>query len=182
MLLSRLTRASLRVLKPVLILQPGLDRKPRDSPWWSGDGHHGNDHRTRLGRRTGAGLPAPAPRFARAEMRARSRRFLRGLLSGAARKNGRQLAEAAGERSPHGMQEFLNRAVWDADAVRDDLRAAPPRWQAGSRSAASGTKMTPLGKSSATAAAALSARRVLPTPRGRAPFGVTRPRTLADFS
>jgi SRSO17 transposase len=63
------------------------------------------------------------PRFARAEMRARSRRYLCGLLSGAARKNGWQLAEAAGERSPHGMQEFLNRAVWDAAAVRDDLRA-----------------------------------------------------------
>jgi SRSO17 transposase len=63
------------------------------------------------------------PRFARAEMRVRSRRYLLGLLGGAARKNGWQLAEAAGERSPHGMQELLNRAVWDADAVRDDLCA-----------------------------------------------------------
>jgi SRSO17 transposase len=63
------------------------------------------------------------PRFARAEMRVRSRRYLLGLLSGAARKNGWQLAEAAGERTPHGMQELLNRAVWDAAAVRDDLRA-----------------------------------------------------------
>jgi SRSO17 transposase len=63
------------------------------------------------------------PRFARAEMRVRSRRYLRGLLSGAARKNGWQLAEAAGERSPHGMQDLLSRAVWDAEAVRDDLRA-----------------------------------------------------------
>lgn len=62
------------------------------------------------------------PRFARAEMRARSRRYLLGLLSGAARKNGWQLAEAVGERTPHGMQEFLNRAVWDAEAVRDELR------------------------------------------------------------
>jgi SRSO17 transposase len=63
------------------------------------------------------------PRFARAEMRVRSRRYLLGLLGGAARKNGWQLAEAAGERSPHGMQDLLSRAVWDADAVRDDLRA-----------------------------------------------------------
>jgi len=39
------------------------------------------------------------------------------------RKNGWQLAEEAGERTPDGMQEFLARAVWDADAVRDDLRA-----------------------------------------------------------
>jgi SRSO17 transposase len=63
------------------------------------------------------------PRFARAEMRTRGRRYLLGLLSGAARKNGWQLAEAAGERSPHGMQDLLHRAVWDAEAVRDDLRA-----------------------------------------------------------
>lgn len=63
------------------------------------------------------------PRFARAEMRARSRRYLRGLLSAAARKNGWQLAEAVGERTPHGMQDLLSRAAWDAEAVRDDLRA-----------------------------------------------------------
>ena len=63
------------------------------------------------------------PRFARAEMRVRCRRYLQGLLSATRRKNGWQLAEAVGERTPHGMQELLNRAVWDADAVRDDLRA-----------------------------------------------------------
>ena len=63
------------------------------------------------------------PRFARAEMRQRSRRYVIGLLGSAERKNGWQLAEATGEATPHGMQELLNRAVWDADAVRDDLRA-----------------------------------------------------------
>jgi SRSO17 transposase len=63
------------------------------------------------------------PRFARAEMRVRCRRYLHGLLGEARRKNGWQLAEAVGERSPHGMQDFLNRAVWDAEAVRDDLQA-----------------------------------------------------------
>ena len=63
------------------------------------------------------------PRFARAEMRVRCRRYLHGLLSATRRKNGWQLAEVVGERTPHGMQELLNRAVWDADAVRDDLRA-----------------------------------------------------------
>jgi SRSO17 transposase len=63
------------------------------------------------------------PRFARAEMRMRCRRYLRGLLSGAERKNGWQLAEAVGEPTPHGIQALLNRAVWDADGVRDDLRA-----------------------------------------------------------
>jgi SRSO17 transposase len=39
------------------------------------------------------------------------------------RKNGWQLAEAVGDASPDGVQELLNRVPWDADAVRDDLRA-----------------------------------------------------------
>jgi SRSO17 transposase len=64
-----------------------------------------------------------APRFARSEMRCRAHAYLRGLLSPLERKNGWQLAEAAGEASPDGMQDFLNRSPWDADAVRDDLRA-----------------------------------------------------------
>jgi SRSO17 transposase len=33
-----------------------------------------------------------------------------------------QLAEQAGDRSPNAMQRLLADAVWDADAVRDDLR------------------------------------------------------------
>ncbi|WP_272949195.1 hypothetical protein [Kribbella pittospori] len=32
------------------------------------------------------------------------------------------IAEYAGDLSPDGMQNLLSRAVWDADAVRDDLR------------------------------------------------------------
>jgi SRSO17 transposase len=39
------------------------------------------------------------------------------------RKNGWQLAEAAGDSTPDGMQDFLARMLWDADRVRDDLRA-----------------------------------------------------------
>jgi SRSO17 transposase len=39
------------------------------------------------------------------------------------RKNGWHLAEAAGDHTPDGMQEFLARVHWDADALRDDLRA-----------------------------------------------------------
>jgi SRSO17 transposase len=62
-------------------------------------------------------------RFARAEMRRRAGAYLRGLLSGVERKNGWQLAEFAGDATPDGMQDFLNRAPWDADAVRDDLQA-----------------------------------------------------------
>jgi len=39
------------------------------------------------------------------------------------RKNGWRLAEAVGDGTPDGMQEFLSRVQWDADAVRNDLRA-----------------------------------------------------------
>jgi SRSO17 transposase len=67
--------------------------------------------------------PRLRPRFARAEMRVRARRDLPGLLGEARRTNGWQLAAAVGERTPHGRQELLTRAVWDADAVRDALRA-----------------------------------------------------------
>src|SRR5918998_553744 len=45
-----------------------------------------------------------------------------GLLAPVERKNGWQLAEAAGDPTPDGMQDFLARMRWDADAVRDDLR------------------------------------------------------------
>jgi SRSO17 transposase len=64
-----------------------------------------------------------APRFKRVEPRRRALAYLRGLLAPLGRKNGWQLAEAAGDRTPDGMQDFLGRMRWDADAVRDDLRA-----------------------------------------------------------
>ena len=64
-----------------------------------------------------------APRFGRAEPRRRARAYLRGLLAPVARKNGWQLAEAAGRPHARGVQRFLSRVRWDADAVRDDLRA-----------------------------------------------------------
>jgi SRSO17 transposase len=63
------------------------------------------------------------PRFGRVEPRRRAAAYLRGLLAPVERKNGWQLAEAAGDRTPDGVQEFLSRVRWDADAVRDDLRA-----------------------------------------------------------
>jgi SRSO17 transposase len=62
-------------------------------------------------------------RFGRAEPRRRALAYLRGLLSPIERKNGWQLAEIAGDRTPDGVQDFLARVHWDADAVRDDLRA-----------------------------------------------------------
>src|ERR671927_331106 len=64
-----------------------------------------------------------APRFARAEPRRRALAYLRGLLLPLERKNGWQLAEAAVDATPDGVQDFLSRMRWDADAVRDDLRA-----------------------------------------------------------
>jgi hypothetical protein len=64
-----------------------------------------------------------APRFRRAEVRARARRYLAGLLTRVERKNGWQLAEETGERHPRGVQRLLDAARWDAEAVRDDLRA-----------------------------------------------------------
>jgi SRSO17 transposase len=72
-------------------------------------------------------VPAVAARigshFARVEARQRAQTYLRGLLSPLERKNGWQLAEAAGDRTPYATQHLLGRADWDADAVRDDLRA-----------------------------------------------------------
>ncbi len=62
------------------------------------------------------------PRFARSEARAHAAAYLRGLLGRTGRKNGWRLAEAAGDASPYGIQQFLYRATWDPDAVRDDLR------------------------------------------------------------
>jgi SRSO17 transposase len=63
------------------------------------------------------------PRFARWEARRRVGAYLRGLLSPVERKNGWQLAEVNGDETPYGVQHLLGRAVWDADAVRNDLYA-----------------------------------------------------------
>jgi SRSO17 transposase len=64
-----------------------------------------------------------AARFTRAEPRRRALAYLKGLLSPVPRKNGWQLAAQAGDPSPYGVQHLLGRANWDADQVRDDLRA-----------------------------------------------------------
>jgi SRSO17 transposase len=63
-----------------------------------------------------------APYFFRAEARARSVRYLRALLGPVERKNGWQLAEAAGEVEPDGMQRLVHQARWDEEAVRDALQ------------------------------------------------------------
>jgi SRSO17 transposase len=59
--------------------------------------------------------------FARTEPRRRAVGYIRGLLGTAERKNGWQLAEELGDPTPDGVQHLLSRALWDADAVRDDL-------------------------------------------------------------
>lgn len=61
-------------------------------------------------------------RFVRAEVRERSARYLQGLLGPVERKNGWQLAEAAGERDPAGMQRLLYAAAWEADEVLGDYQ------------------------------------------------------------
>lgn len=63
-------------------------------------------------------------RFARAEARQRAKGYIRGLVSEIKRKNGWQLAEYTGDRTPDGMQRLLSTSVWDVEGVRDDLRTA----------------------------------------------------------
>jgi len=62
------------------------------------------------------------PYFPRAEPRQRAMVYLRGLLSPAERKNSWQLAEVSGDATPYGLQHLLRRALWNAEAVRDELR------------------------------------------------------------
>lgn len=64
-----------------------------------------------------------AARFGRVEPRRRALAYVRGLLAPIERKNGWRLAEAVGDATPDGVQDFLARARWDAETVRDDLRA-----------------------------------------------------------
>lgn len=59
----------------------------------------------------------------RQEARERIGVYLRVLLSPVERKNGWQVAEEAGEATPYAMQHLLDRARWDADGVRDELRS-----------------------------------------------------------
>lgn len=70
---------------------------------------------TEVERRMGA-------QFARREARWHAGAYLRGLLSPVERKNGWQLAEYAGDKTPYGVQRLLASYDWDADLVRDDLR------------------------------------------------------------
>ena len=64
-----------------------------------------------------------AKHFVRAEPRQQAYDYLRALISPIERKNGWQIAEHIGAATPDGVQRLLATAHWDADQVRDDLRA-----------------------------------------------------------
>ena len=49
--------------------------------------------------------------------------FIDGLLSGIPRKTGWLMAEQAGLKRPYRMQSLLGRSSWNADALRDRVRA-----------------------------------------------------------
>lgn len=61
--------------------------------------------------------------FVRPESYQRAQIYLQGLMSGASRKNGWQVAEEMGEATPYALQHLLDRARWDCDGVRNELRA-----------------------------------------------------------
>jgi SRSO17 transposase len=63
-----------------------------------------------------------ARRFGRVEPRRHARALVLGLLADLPRKNCWTIAEHAGQATPDGMQHLLAGAVWDHDAVRDDVR------------------------------------------------------------
>lgn len=63
------------------------------------------------------------PVFGRPEVKLSAGAFIDGLLSGIARKTGWLMAEQAGLDRPYRMQSLLGRSSWDADALRDVVRA-----------------------------------------------------------
>ncbi|MER7959981.1 transposase [Streptomyces sp. NPDC096030] len=60
--------------------------------------------------------------FVRPASRRNLRDMVRGLLSDVPRKKMWQVAEAAGHPDPDRLQDFLARASWDADGLRDRVR------------------------------------------------------------
>src|SRR4051812_50028027 len=63
------------------------------------------------------------PRFFRREPRARALAYVKALLSQGETRNGGTVAEAAGEKTPTGMQRLLNDAGWGGGGGREDLRS-----------------------------------------------------------
>src|SRR5262249_61847775 len=73
-------------------------------------------------------------RFPRDEPRQHALAYLKGLLSPVERKNGWQLAEAAGGSTPYAIQHLLGRAQGSAEEVRDDLQHHAVRPSSGQQS------------------------------------------------
>jgi SRSO17 transposase len=63
-----------------------------------------------------------APDVERAEPRQRARASLRGLIRPVERQNSWPLAAGSGDTPPDGFPHLLRRALWDPEAVRDELR------------------------------------------------------------
>jgi SRSO17 transposase len=62
-------------------------------------------------------------RFFRVESRLHFRQYLRGLLAPLERKNAWTISEFTGEPTRAGIERLLNFTPWDADVLRDDVRA-----------------------------------------------------------
>jgi len=82
---------------------------------WSGAGLPWFEELSTLKERVGA-------LFRRAEPRRQVGLLLEGLIGGAERKNGWQLAEYAGDPAPWRMQALLGRTLWDQEKARDICR------------------------------------------------------------
>lgn len=61
--------------------------------------------------------------FTQGRVAASAGQFLDGLLGDERRKTGWMRAEAAGDKGPWRQQALLGRVTWDAEALRDLLRA-----------------------------------------------------------
>jgi SRSO17 transposase len=63
-----------------------------------------------------------APYLGRREVREQAVKYLHGLISSVERKNGWQLAEAIGDKTPDATQRLLYSASWTENGARDELR------------------------------------------------------------
>ncbi|MBF6163152.1 transposase, partial [Nocardia cyriacigeorgica] len=62
-------------------------------------------------------------RFARREAARNAGAFVGGVLSSLETKNCWTMADLSGHATPDTVQHLLSRATWEADEIRDDLRA-----------------------------------------------------------
>src|SRR4051812_29189787 len=110
---------NVRTAAVVLILQPRFGRSARQEVPSMTDVNEAEGWAKGLDELAGGVAPGVGGGGPRRRLLAHPR----GLLAPSGRKDGWQLAEAAGDRAPDGMRDFLSRVRWDAEAVRDDLRA-----------------------------------------------------------